>query len=146
MYLVWNKQTKRLIIYFTCKIIFVFHFRTKSRCFEETIFTRSEGTFQRTVFTDYNRQFSTEIDQDSFRSKIQHRNSVFQPKTAFTRATTTAAVTSTTTAANTTMTAANTNGKTYEELDKIEVCPNNTYRMVKIQKFLFYCNWRNILW
>ena len=122
-------------------IFFVFHFRSKSRCFEEINFTRSEGTFQRTVFTNYNREFSTEIDHESLRSKSQHKNSVFQPKTAFTRATTTAAVrTSTPTGANTTMTTASTNGKTYEELDKIEVCPNNTFRMVKIQKYLFYCN------
>jgi hypothetical protein len=97
--------------------MFLFFCRSQTRGYEETIFTRSEGAFQRTVLTDFNspsfREFSTE--SESYRARI--RLDSFKLKNAKFK---------------------NNNSRTRDELDKIEVCPNNLINLVRKKTLLLF--------
>ena len=100
------------ILVYTC-----IRFRSNNSRYEETNFTRSEcggvGGVQKTVLTDF-REFSTE--SETYRAKIQLDS--FKLKKAKFR------------------TSKNNNLRTWEEFDKIEVCPNNLINLVRTSEDL----------
>ena len=84
--------------------------RNKNRGFEETNFTKSECGFQKTVFTEF-REFSTE--SETYRAKVQFDSFKLKDAAKF-------------------RTNKNNNIKTWQDLDKIEVVPNNLVNLVSL--------------